>query len=112
MSSIFKATDPTISRLASGDAAMVRAKSGLSAKKLQDIEASAKDFEGVFLNEMLTHMFDTVGVDSMFGGGDAEETWRGMMVEQFSKQLVNNGGIGMSDSIKAQMIAMQEEANK
>jgi Rod binding domain-containing protein len=86
--------------------------STLSPKKLDAIEKSAKEFEGMFLSEMVSHMFDTVAVDPMFGGGEGEETWRGMLVDEYSKHIVQNGGIGLSDAIKIQMIQMQEAADK
>ncbi len=66
----------------------------------------------MFLSEMLSHMSNTTEVDPLFGGGEAEETWRGMLTEEYSKEIVKAGGFGMSDAIKAQMIAMQEEGNK
>jgi peptidoglycan hydrolase FlgJ len=90
----------------------INTKSILPQKKLDEIDKSAKEFEGLFLSEMVSHMFDTIGVDPMFGGGAGEETWRSMLVEEYSKQIVNTGGIGLSDAIKTQMIHMQEAANK
>ncbi len=104
--------DPALSRNATADAAMVRAKAGLNAQKMKEVDAAAKNFEGMFISEMMSHMFETTPVDSEFGGGQAEETWRGMLVEEYSKKIVDSGGFGMSDAIKAQMIAMQEEHNK
>lgn len=84
----------------------------LSPAKLKEIDNSAKSFEGMFLSEMMGHMFDTVQTDSMFGGGQAEDTWRGMLVEEYSKQIVKAGGVGISDAIRAEMISMQEAADK
>lgn len=110
MADLIPGLDPTISRMASADAALVKAKAGLDSKKLAEIDAAAKDFEAMFASEMLSHMFSSVGVDPMFGGGDAEETWRGLMIEQYGKEIVKSGGIGLSDAIKAQMIALQEKA--
>lgn len=112
MADIFAPTNSTLSRLASSDAALVRAKSGLDAKKMQDIEAAAKDFEAVFISEMLSNAFNTVEVDPLFGGGEAEETWRGLMVDEYGKSIASVGGFGLSDAIKANMIEIQEAANK
>ncbi len=85
-------------------------KSTLSTKKLADIDQSAKEFESMFIGEMLTPMFDTVPTDSEFGGGEAEGTWKSLMIQQYGKQVSAAGGIGLSDSIKAKMIEMQEAA--
>ncbi|NBX65992.1 MAG: hypothetical protein EBQ96_03245 [Proteobacteria bacterium] len=104
--------DPALSRLIAADTAMLQAKNGLSAKKISEIDSAAKDFETMFLSEMVAHMFDTVAVDPLFGGGEAEETWRGLMVDEYSKAIVKAGGFGMSDSVKTHMISLQEELNK
>ncbi len=112
MSDISKAlgVDPTLSRMASADIAMVRAKAGIDAKRMAEIDTAAKDFESMFISELLAPMFDTVPVDSEFGGGQGEETWRGLMVQQYGKQIAASGGIGLADTIKAHMIQMQEAA--
>jgi Rod binding domain-containing protein len=110
MTSIFSGTDVAMSRLPGVDAAMLQAKSKLSAKKMSEIDKSAKDFEGMFISQMLQPMFETVKTDSEFGGGEAEDTWKGLMIEQYGKDLSAAGGIGLSDSIKAKMIEMQEIA--
>ncbi len=106
------ATDPTLSRMASADVAMTRAKQALNHRSPEEFEGAAKDFERMFLAEMVSHMFETVGVDPLFGGGEAEGTWRSMMVDEYSKQIVNSGGIGMSDSVKAHMITLQEAVDQ
>ena len=104
--------DPTLSRNATADAALARAKSGLSEKKLKDIDAASKDFEASFISEMIKPMFDTVQTDSEFGGGEAEDTWKSMMIQEYGKQISQAGGFGLSDDIKQKMIEMQEIANK
>ncbi len=84
-----------------------------AAVKARDIEGAAEaaqDFEAVFISEMLSHM-DTQEPDPLFGGGQAEATYKGMMNEEYGKQIARAGGIGLADHIKAQMIAMQEMAN-
>ncbi|MBU6234478.1 MAG: rod-binding protein [Alphaproteobacteria bacterium] len=90
---------------------MQAAKSKLNPQKLAEIDNAANEFEGMFLSEMLSHMFETTGVDPMFGGGESEETWRGMMVDEMGKQIAKSGGLGLSDPIKAEMIKLQEAAD-
>jgi Rod binding domain-containing protein len=75
------------------------------------VDKAAKDFEAVFIAQMLQPMFATVGVDEMFGGGSGEEMWRGMMVEQVGKDIASNGGLGLGDTIRAQMLKLQEVQN-
>jgi Rod binding domain-containing protein len=60
---------------------------------------SAKQFEDVFIDQLLKMMFETVEVDHMFGGGHAEETFRGMLVDEYGSVISKSGGIGLSDDI-------------
>jgi len=77
-------------------------------KKMEQIDKTAKDFEAVFLSEMMTYMFQGVKTDESFGGGYGEEMFRSTLINQYSTQMVAKGGIGLADSIKEQMIKMQE----
>lgn len=78
------------------------------AREMQKIEAAAKEFESVFIAEMLRPMFDTVESDEMFGGGHAEDTWKGLLIDEYGKGIANAGGIGLASHITAAMIQMQE----
>jgi flagellar protein FlgJ len=72
-------------------------------------QEQAKELEGVFMNMLTKEMFKTVhSEDSGFGGGFAEETWRGMQSEQLSAQMAESGGIGLADAILGDLIAIQE----
>lgn len=72
------------------------------------VRRAAEDFEAQFLSQMLTHVFEQIEVDPMFGGGDAEEMYRSLLVEQYGKQLVKAGGLGIADAVQKQMLSMQE----
>ncbi|MBJ7447877.1 MAG: rod-binding protein [Brevundimonas sp.] len=71
---------------------------------------TAEDFEASFLTQMLKPMFDSLSTEAPFGGGEAEGTWRGFLVEAMAKQTVKAGGIGLTDTIVSEMIKMQEQA--
>lgn len=71
---------------------------------------TAEDFEASFLTQMLKPMFDSLSTEAPFGGGEAEGTWRGFLVEAMAKQTVKAGGLGLSDTIVSEMIKMQEQA--
>ena len=70
---------------------------------------TAEDFEASFLTQMLKPMFDSLSTEAPFGGGEAESTWRGFLVEAMAKQTVKAGGLGLSDTIVSEMIKMQEQ---
>ncbi len=85
-----------------------------AAKKLKDakgqeqIEQVAKEFEAVFISEMMKPLFEGIEVDGMFGGGKGEEIFRGMMLQEYGKMLSQTGQIGISDAVKQQLIQLQE----
>ena len=75
----------------------------------KDIDKAAEDFEAVFLSQMLAQMWKGVEADETFGGGEAENTWRGMMIEEYGKQIAKSGGVGLAADVKAAMIQIQEQ---
>lgn len=72
-----------------------------------NLREKAVELEGVFLNTLVSEMFKGLETDSMFGGGYAEETWRGMMSEQYAAEMAQAGGIGIADQMVAALIEMQ-----
>ena len=71
---------------------------------------TAEAFEATFVAQMLKPMFEGLSTEAPFGGGEAEGTWRGFMIEAMAKQTVRAGGIGLADQVVAQMLKMQEQA--
>ena len=63
----------------------------------------AKEFEAVFLNEMLKHSGLNKTSDT-FGGGAGEEAFGSMLTSQYAKQLSSVGGIGIAQHIYAGLI--------
>ncbi|AEQ51883.1 rod-binding protein [Pelagibacterium halotolerans] len=72
-----------------------------------NLREKAVELEGVFLNTLVSEMFKGLETDSMFGGGYAEETWRGMMAEQYAAEMAQAGGIGIADQMVAALIETQ-----
>ena len=69
----------------------------------------AKDFEAVFINEMLGQMFEGISTDGPFGGGPGEAIFRSMMIDNYSKTIAAQGGFGLSDAIKRELLHAQEK---
>lgn len=88
----------------------VFAPSGQAGDPLARMRAQAEELEGVFLNTLMKEMFSSIDTEGDFGGGFAEETWRGMQAEQISASIANAGGVGLADALVADLIAMQEAA--
>lgn len=78
----------------------------LNDRKLDKV---AKDFEAVFISQMLAPMFEGIDTDPNFGGGAGEEMFRGMMVEEYGKMLAERGGIGLKAAIKDQLLSYQSK---
>jgi flagellar protein FlgJ len=72
------------------------------------LRAQAEELEGVFLNTLTKEMFAGVNARGTFGGGFAEETWRGMQSEQFAASIAQAGGIGLADQIVRSLFDIQQ----
>ncbi len=76
------------------------------------IDAAAKDFEAVFVSEMIKPMFEGIKVDATFGGGKGEEMFRGLMIDEYGKMISQTGQVGIADAVKEKLIEMQSKADK
>jgi flagellar protein FlgJ len=88
-------------------AAKPEAKPALAKNETQAVKA-AEDFEALFINEFLGAMFESVPTDGPFGGGPGEEIFRSLMIDQYSKTIASQGGFGLSDAVKRQLLLAQE----
>jgi Rod binding domain-containing protein len=103
-------TNLALLQASQGDVGAV-AKSAKSYKDLAKVEEAAKEFEAVFVAEMMKPMFEGIATDGAFGGGKGEEVFRGMLIQEYGKILSQTGNIGIADSVKEEMIRMQERAD-
>ena len=79
---------------------------------MQRIAAAAQQFEAMALNQLLAPMFDTVdGSKGPFGGGQGEQAWKPMMVQELARKIAQAGGLGIARPVMQQMLRMQEMAN-
>lgn len=70
---------------------------------------AARDFEAMALGAFLKPMFETVdSKQNLFSGGEAEKTWKPMLVDEIAKQMGAAGGLGLAEPIHAAMLRMQE----
>ena len=67
------------------------------------IAVTAKTFESTFIAQMMGNMFQ--GVD--MGGGETGNQFKSIMMDAIAKKITANGGIGLSSSIKAEMLKLQ-----
>jgi Rod binding domain-containing protein len=78
---------------------------GMSAEK---IDETAKEFEAQFISQMLGNMFSGIDPENALGGGEAEGTYRSLLIDEYGKLISRAGGIGVADHVKREMLKMQE----
>jgi peptidoglycan hydrolase FlgJ len=71
---------------------------------------TAEDFEAYFLSQAFEQMFADVAPDSLFGGGNAEQTYRSLLFQEYGKAVAKSGGIGLADSVQREILKLQEVA--
>ena len=90
------------------DAARTAQLQGMKPMSVAKAAAAAQDFEAMFLSQMLKPMFNTVGSDDLFGGGQAEETYRDLLVTEYGKEIAKHGGVGIAAAVQKEMLRHQE----
>lgn len=82
---------------------------GLSkAATLDKIDQVSHDFEAEYISQMLGTMFSTVDSKDSLGGSDEEEQYKSLLIDQYGKIIARNGGIGVADQVKREMLKLQE----
>lgn len=72
-------------------------------------DKTAADFEAMFATQMLAPMWEGLDTNGPFGGGSAEETWRGMLLNEYGKIIAHAGGVGIAHAVKAELLKAQEK---
>lgn len=75
--------------------------------KPKDVATAAKEFESIFVAQMLQQMFKDIPTDGIFGGGHAEETWRSLLVQEYGNAVTKAGGIGIADAVQKELLGLQ-----
>lgn len=89
---------------------IVPATSTLPPEQTARLWQAAHDFEAMAIGAMLKPMFDTDDIaHSTFGGGEAEATWRPMLVDAIGKQMAARGGIGLATPVFNALLRAQEQ---
>lgn len=84
-------------------------RNSISDKSMEEIRQVSREFESVFLSQMLKPMFKGLDTAPPFGGGHAEEVFRGLMIDEIGKEFSRSGGIGVSQIIEKELIEMHSE---
>ena len=81
------------------------AQRGMSNEK---IDQTAEEFEAQFISQMLENMFSTVETNPVLGGGEGEDMYRSLLVDEYGKLLARAGGMGVADHVKRELLRLQE----
>lgn len=73
-------------------------------------DKAAKDYETVFISQFLGSMFSGIQSDSLTGGGEGEQMFRSLMVDQYAKGIESQGGFGIANQMKAELLKHQQVA--
>ncbi len=67
-----------------------------------------QDFEAMFLTEMLEHMWDGIGTDGLFGGGNGERIFRSFAIQEYARFFAERGGVGIAQAVQRSLLQLQE----
>jgi peptidoglycan hydrolase FlgJ len=73
-------------------------------------DAASKEYESIFISQFLGSMFSGIQTDPITGGGQGEEMYRSLMINEFGKSIEKQGGFGLAAHMKAQLLKNQEGA--
>ena len=90
-----------------GAAAALRA----SAATPELAERIGRQFEQMFLSQMLTPMFEGISANGPFGGGKGEEMFRSFQVDAYAQAISRRGGVGIAQNVAREILRLQETRN-
>jgi flagellar protein FlgJ len=70
---------------------------------------AGRQFEAMFMSQMMTHMFEGIKTDGLFGGGSGEQMFRSLLIDEYGKMVANKGnGIGIGVAVQKMLLSQQE----
>jgi len=78
------------------------------AQNMRQARKTAREFEAVFIGQMLQPMFQNIDAAEPFGGSSSEKMWRSMQVDEYGKAIAKAGGIGIADAVFREILRAQE----
>ncbi|MDB5038415.1 MAG: flgJ [Bacteriovoracaceae bacterium] len=73
------------------------------AKSKAELQKAANEFEGMFMDIVMKSMRDTVGESDAFGDSKKVKFFQTMLDSEYSKQMGDQGKIGLSAAIVRQL---------
>jgi hypothetical protein len=69
---------------------------------------AGEDFESFFLSQTFEQMYSGVDADPLFGGGNGENIFRSMLIQEYSKVAAKSGTTGIGAEVTREILRLQE----
>ena len=76
------------------------------------MEKASKDFEAVFMAQMLKPMWAGMETDPMFGGGPGEDAFRDLLVQEYGKSMTSVDNYGLSNAVMDELLRLQSNVSE
>jgi flagellar protein FlgJ len=76
------------------------------------LKEACRDFEAIFLKQMLSAMKKTVDKSELINGGMAEDIFEDMLYDEYSKIMSKTGSFGLADLMFRQLDQKTNEPDK
>lgn len=86
-------------------------KTGLDDRETKRLKDACKDFEALFLTNMLKAMRKTVQKTDLFGSDSGEETFQEMMDTEVGKSAAKSSSMGIADALYHQLATQMSQQN-
>lgn len=81
---------------------------GVTEKLRLQAKKVSQDFEALFVGMMMKSMRDTVGKDTLTGGGHGEEVYRSLLDQEYANASVKRGGgLGLAKVLEKDIIRQE-----
>ena len=94
--------DPSLTR------SLPRAPGAGAVRTQADAVRVGREFEQMFLSQMLSQMFAGIKTNGTFGGGFGEDMFRSLQVDEYARALTQHGGVGIAASVTRELLRLQE----
>lgn len=88
--------------------AAVRRPSAATPEQAQQL---GRQFEQMFLTQMLAPMFEGLDTKGVFGGGSGEQMFRSFQIDAYAQAITRRGGVGIADRVAREILTLQEKQN-
>ncbi len=72
-------------------------------KEKEKLKKACKDFEALFVNQLMKEMRKTVKKSGFMDGGNAEKIFQSMLDEKYAEAIADSGEMGLADMMYRQI---------